>query len=327
MDFPKYQTTNAMERVGVNAIAQAIARLGLIWRETPMADVGIDGQIEYVDKDGYATGRIIAVQIKSGKSFFKEKETSWIYYPEKKHKFYWERFPLPVIIILHDPETNQSYWQDIRQALRISISLENGILIPKANILQKTNALALFEGFAALDQSFMSIEDILKYFITTKSDNPAFPVSYFSLFCSGLTNICRYLYFGLDVAMTIAEENLILVESDFGVGFGEAEQVFLFNYVKFLVHQHIADIDFSDCMIDWHDREMQPTFMAPLTSRGRELVSSIHKLEETFKKEGCLPDTGLLHAAQESLVQQVVQSTEIRRIELMANIEKHYHQP
>ena len=60
-----------------------------------MADVGIDGQIEYVDKDGYATGRIIAVQIKSGKSFLKERGASWVFYPEKKHKFYWERFPLP----------------------------------------------------------------------------------------------------------------------------------------------------------------------------------------------------------------------------------------
>jgi Domain of unknown function (DUF4365) len=67
MDLPKYQTTNTTERLGVNAVAEAIARLGLIWRETPMADVGIDGQIEYVNKEGYATGRMIAVQIKSGK--------------------------------------------------------------------------------------------------------------------------------------------------------------------------------------------------------------------------------------------------------------------
>jgi hypothetical protein len=324
MDLPKYQSKNTTERLGVNAVAEAIARLGLIWRETPMADVGIDGQIEYVDKDGYTTGRMIAVQIKSGKSFLKEKDASWIFYPEKKHKFYWERFPLPVIIILHDPETNQSYWQDIRQALRVLP--DKGILIPKTNILQNTDANTLFEGFAALDQSFMSIEDILSFLITTKSSNGSFPVSYFSLFCSGLTNICRSLYFGMDVAMTVAEENLRLIESHFGVGVGEPEQEFLFNYIKFLVHQHIADIDFSDCMIDWYDRQMQPTFMAPLTSRGRELVSAIHELESTYKEEGSLSDTGLLHAAQESFVQQVITHSEIQRIELITNIEKHYHE-
>lgn len=324
MDLPKYQTTNTTERLGVNAVAEAIARLGLIWRETPMADVGIDGQIEYVDKNGYATGRMIAVQIKSGKSFFKEKDGAWVFHPEKKHKFYWERFPLPVIIILHDPETNQSYWQDIRQALRVSP--EKGFLISKASILQNTDANTLFEGFAAADQGFMSIEEVLDYLITTISSNGSFPVSYFSLFCSGLTNICRSLYFGMDVAMTIAEENLRLIQSPFGVGIGESEREFLFNYIKFLVHQHIADIDFSDCMIDWYDRQMQPTFMAPLTSRGRELVSAIHAMESTYKEKGVLSDTGLLHAAQESFVQLVITHSEIQRIELISNIEKHYHE-
>lgn len=126
--------------------------------------------------------------------------------------------------------------------------------------------------------------------------------------------------------MTVAEENLRLIESHFGVGVGEPEQEFLFNYIKFLVHQHIADIDFSDCMIDWYDRQMQPTFMAPLTSRGRELVSAIHELESTYKEEGSLSDTGLLHAAQESFVQQVITHSEIQRIELITNIEKHYHE-
>ncbi|MCP5005723.1 MAG: DUF4365 domain-containing protein [Planctomycetes bacterium] len=324
MDLPKYQTTNTTERFGVNAVAEAIARLGLIWRETPMADVGIDGQIEYVDKDGYATGRMIAVQIKSGKSFLKEKDASWVFYPEKKHKFYWERFPLPVMIILHDPESNQSYWQDIRQTLRVSP--ETGLLVPKENILQNTDANKLFEGFAVLDQSFMSIEEVLNHLITTKSGNGSFPVSYFSLFCSGLTNICRSLYFGMDVAMMVAEENLSLVEFPIGVGVGGSEHEFLFDYIKFLVHQHIADIVFSDCMIDWYDRKMQPSFMAPLTSRGKALVSAIHKLESTYKEEGSLSDTGNLHAAQESFVQQVITHSKIQRIELITNIENRYHE-
>ncbi len=325
MDLPKYQTTNRTERLGVNAVAETIVRLGLIWRETPMADVGIDGQIEYVDKDGYVTGRMIAVQIKSGTSFFNEKGDSWIFYPEKKHRFYWERFPLPVIIILHNPETNQSYWQDIRQSLRVLAKNEKGILVPKVNILQNTDANTLFEGFAILNQGFMSIDEVLNHLITTKSGNGSFPVSYFSLFCSGLTNICRSLYFGMDVAMNIAEENLLLDKSPFGVGVGESEQEFLFNYIKFLVHQHIADIDFSDCMIDWYERQMQPTFMAPLTSRGKELVSAIHKLEAKYKEEGSLPDTGYLHAAQESFVHQVITHSEVQRIELMTNIEMLYH--
>jgi hypothetical protein len=69
MTFPKYGATNQQERLGVNAVAEAVARLGLIWRETTSADVGVDGQIEYVAPDGAATGRMVAVQVKSGPSF------------------------------------------------------------------------------------------------------------------------------------------------------------------------------------------------------------------------------------------------------------------
>jgi hypothetical protein len=38
--------------------------------------------------------------------------------------------------------------------------------------------------------------------------NASFPVSYFELFVHGLTNICRTLYFSMDVAMNVAEFNL-----------------------------------------------------------------------------------------------------------------------
>ena len=72
MSLPKYNQTNSQERLGVNAVAEAMAKIGQIWRETPMADVGIDGQIEYVSPEGFATGRMIAVQIKSGPSFLKK---------------------------------------------------------------------------------------------------------------------------------------------------------------------------------------------------------------------------------------------------------------
>ena len=60
------------------------------------------------------------------------------------------------------------------------------------------------KGFAVIDQDFMSVEEVLNYLIKAKSNNASFPVSYFNLFCSGLTNICRSLYFGMDVAITVA---------------------------------------------------------------------------------------------------------------------------
>lgn len=325
MSFPKYNQTSSQERLGVNAVAEAMAKIGQIWRETPMSDVGIDGQIEYVSPEGFATGRMVALQIKSGSSFFRESKGDWVFHPEEKHRFYWERFPLPVLLVIHNPDTNLSYWQDVRQSLRTAKpSDEKGIRIPKSNVLQNTSAQALFEGFAVIDQGFMPVEKVLDYLIKTKSGCALFPLSYFNLFCSGLTNICRSLYFGMDLASTVAEIELINRNSPFGVGIGSTEHQYLFDYIKFIVHQHIADVDFSDCMIDWYDREMQPSFMAPLTSRGKELVRLIHALESKLKASGEIENTGYLHAAQEGFVQLLFTPSEIQRVELINKVQTKY---
>ena len=55
-------------RVGVYAVALAIEKsLGWILREQPTSDHGIDAHVEIVDERD-VTGRLIALQIKSGKS-------------------------------------------------------------------------------------------------------------------------------------------------------------------------------------------------------------------------------------------------------------------
>ena len=117
--------------------------------------------------------------------------------------------------------------------------------------------------------------------------------------------------------MTVAESKLIASNAPTWVGVGDQEHEFLFGYTKFLVYQHIADID-------WYDRQMQPSFMAPLTCRGRELVRMIQKIESKYKECGDLPDTGLLHAAQEGFVQLLFTPSELQRISLVDDIQKIY---
>ncbi|WBU61205.1 hypothetical protein [Paracoccus albus] len=43
-------------------------------------------------------------------------------------------------------------------------------------------------------------------------------MSFFDLFCLGMTNICRSLFFGMDLASKIAEYKLAAADSEFGVG-------------------------------------------------------------------------------------------------------------
>lgn len=323
--FPKAPQSYIQERRGINAVASVATELGQIWRETTQADVGIDGQLEFVDPEGFATGRTVAVQVKSGPSFFEhEDETAYRFYPEKKHRVYWERYPLPVLLILHDPDQGRSYWTDARQALRSpETSAQAAIAVPKGNELQSATVEQLFENAGVQEEIFVEdSETVLITLIERRSTNEMFPISYFDLFTQGLTNICRSLYFGMDLVMSAAETNLNSTGSKSGISFGESEQVFLFDFVKFLVAQHLAYVDFADCLIDWVDREMQPQFVAPLTVRGRHLVRIIGQWEERFMADGQLPDEQGLRVAQEGYFEMITSSYFKRhtRIELFQNI-------
>jgi uncharacterized protein DUF4365 len=304
MELPKAGNSYMQERLGITALQAYAAANGQIWRETGTGDVGIDGQLEFVTQDGFATGRTVAAQVKAGPAFFQcPLASGWKFYPKEKHRNYWEHFPLPVLLILHNPEGGDSYWIDVRQALRVPIREERRFIeVPKTNHLQATSPATLFENAGVLDQPFIpAIEDVLKRLLTTVSNEGRFPLSYFDLFVHGLTNICRSIYYGMDLVCNAVEFNLDVQGSDFGMGMGGPEQEFAFGFVKFLLAQNLAQIDYADCLIDWVDREMQPHFVAPLTSRGRALVSLIHKEEERLVAIAVMPVEGYLHVAQESI--------------------------
>ena len=119
MNLPSAPQNYQQERLGITSVAMALTSLGVIWRETPMADVGIDGQIEHVSADGKATGRLLAAQVKSGPSYFHDHGSHWHFYLDEKHRLYWERFPIPVIFFLHDPAHRTQAGlphQDLRRA-------------------------------------------------------------------------------------------------------------------------------------------------------------------------------------------------------------------
>lgn len=110
---------NQEERIGVYAIAQLFTeQLGWIFREQPVNDFGIDGFVEITrisSLNGFEpTGKLIAIQIKSGRSFFKEISGEQIFFRgEKKHLEYWLHHSIPVLLLLYDKESGNAYWQVI----------------------------------------------------------------------------------------------------------------------------------------------------------------------------------------------------------------------
>jgi hypothetical protein len=319
MPLPKPGTNYAQERVGIAAVQTYAARAQQIWRETGTGDVGIDGNLEFVSADGFATGRLVAVQVKSGPSFFANPTThGWKFYPEEKHRLYWESFPVPVLLVLHDPATGLSYWSDVCQALRAPSREEKAYLeVPSYNVLERTLATQLFETAGAQEQPFIEdMEVVLQKLLNTRSRDAGFPLSHFDLFAHGLTNICRNLYYGMDLVTNVVEYNLTMEASEFSMGMGADEHRFLFDFVKFLLAQGLAQIDYSDCLIDWVERQMQPHFVAPLTSRGRKLVELIEARERAFVAAGTMPDGAGIHVGQEGFF-HMVEYTYFRKMPLV----------
>ncbi len=119
MGGPKVPDNAFTERAGIIAVDVATVQARCIWRETSTRDVGIDGQIEHVSSDGVATGRIVAVQVKSGESYFANATATDVpYSPSDAHRSYWESHPVPVILALHHPGQDKTWWMDARAALR-----------------------------------------------------------------------------------------------------------------------------------------------------------------------------------------------------------------
>lgn len=78
--------------------------------------------------------------------------------PEEKHKRYWESFPLPVLLVLHDPDSGKSYWTDARQALRTPGSENTSIEIPEAEAkLVEAGTLPAGDGRHVAQEGFFDM--------------------------------------------------------------------------------------------------------------------------------------------------------------------------
>ncbi len=141
---------NNEERVGVLSVSKIfVDDLKWIFREQAVNDFGVDAFVEitispYPFKNIIPTGRLLGVQIKSGKSFFKETTSAYfVYRGNKNHMKYWQNHSVPVIIILYDKELNSAYWQVISESTIIPTEKMFKVNIPKKHLLNKDSSNAL----------------------------------------------------------------------------------------------------------------------------------------------------------------------------------------
>ena len=121
--------------------------LGWLFREQPTEDYGIDAHVEVVD-DEDVSGKLLALQIKAGKSWFKEPGPGgWWFRPDTEHVRYWLNHSLPVLVVLYDPGTERCHWQRVSRDTLVGTSAGGWkLLVPQAQVLDESAGGLLHEA-------------------------------------------------------------------------------------------------------------------------------------------------------------------------------------
>ena len=94
--------SDRIARRGVAVAMEAFATLDFAFRPQDAEDYGIDAHAELV-KAEHPTGRLLGIQLKSGPSYFTERQDdSYVFRADRKHVRYWIDHCLPVLVCLCD---------------------------------------------------------------------------------------------------------------------------------------------------------------------------------------------------------------------------------
>ena len=132
------KNSRSVDRLGVNKCSYIFEDIGFLFREQPIGDYGIDAIIE-TRNENYLSGKMIAVQIKSGESYFSEKKDDCVIFRgEAKHYDYWIDHSLPVIIVLYSPSRGKCIWESVNKETAIKFKRGWKIAIPLQQTLENS---------------------------------------------------------------------------------------------------------------------------------------------------------------------------------------------
>lgn len=292
-ELPKVTENDFTERTGIIAVQIAVNTARCVWRELEHRDIGIDGHIEYITPEGLAPGRLVGVQVKSGASRFTDAtQTEVPFKPPEKHARYWSEYPMPVILVLHNPETAETIWCDARHQLRTS----GAVSVPRTNTLEGHGILRCLESGGPLPTGAFDAQR------TAAAMVAAYPqeLCFLFLFAQGLTDIANSLYFGMDVLSEVLDSMSAAWDLP-GYSLGADEFKFVDDYVGFLVSHDLARVDYAFWKQWIEEYNMVGTFIAPLTEKGRAVRNYIATVDQDVPTD----ESRYAVAIRERLVQMV----------------------
>jgi hypothetical protein len=169
----KWLKTQQTANAGVLFVESVVNAHGSIYRPVHQeTDVGIDGYIELVNTEK-ASGRLIAVQIKSGNSYFSVKEDQFVVTADQQHLNYWESYMVPVIIVCYSPTRNFGAWISVRDYIERE-KYYNRLPVTKIYLplYRPFNKEAIAKGIAGLANARADERILLKCADKCLSSNP-----------------------------------------------------------------------------------------------------------------------------------------------------------
>lgn len=210
--MPKYKKINITAKIGVNYVKNIVEESGCIFHKIEQDnDLGVDGIVEFI-LDEKPANKSIAIQIKSGLSYFNERNKECII-PVKSHFEYWRNYPLPVFGLVFIHEKGKGYWVDIKKYFKVNGKVSvikypanrtnefdllnfNRIFIPfnlnEVPVIPFEEAVSLFEsdhedefilGMVVLFRQYVNQLKVWELFLKVVKQNQAEEIPYNLIYC------------------------------------------------------------------------------------------------------------------------------------------------
>ena len=259
------------EHRGLAKVHSVCAEMNSIWRPTGCSDLGIDGQIEFLEIDTViSTGHILAVQLKSGPSYFQHQDETCVkYYPHQNHKSYWKKLNLPVILILHNPYNEMTLYCRVKPQLFTEGQCP--LMIKKSDIFHADIRNELV-SVAQEDVQFVSPQEISEGLRKAKlyvGDNVIDGVQLL-LACSD--PVRRLFEFDMGRMHSLLE----LASEEFGISFGHDTYDFIFRCLLKYLGYKLTESYELELEKSWYEDELIPEIVVPLTEVGLRVLEHIN---------------------------------------------------
>ncbi len=136
--FPSIQKTTIRGESGITIVKNIVEEnLSWLFRQNHLEnDFGIDAYIDVITDSGQVTGKSIAIQVKTGTSFFEEaNEIGFVFRGDIKHLNYYMNLQIPILIVIVDDAGKMAYWEVFKKEKVIRAGENWKMTIPLKNTL------------------------------------------------------------------------------------------------------------------------------------------------------------------------------------------------